>query len=81
MKFFRCITAALALALGVAGHARAVSIPVPIDSLTNANLRTYTSGANYPIAPTTLTLDGVPFDLVPLHAVPNSLVRLSSPAS
>jgi hypothetical protein len=54
--------------------AQASFIPVSIDALVNANLRVgYTSGSNYPIAPTTLIVGGVPFDLVPLDSIPESL--------
>ena len=34
-------------------------------SLTNANLRTYANGGDYPSAPTTLTVGGVDFALIP----------------
>jgi hypothetical protein len=53
--------------------AQASLIPISIAGIPNADLRTYTNGTNYPIAPTTLTVGGVPFDLVPLDAVPSSL--------
>ena len=53
--------------------AQASFIPVSIDALVNTDLRTYSNGSNYPIAPTTLTVGGVPFDLVPLDSISDSL--------
>ena len=80
MRPLRFSTLALALALGTVGSARADLIAVPIDGLVNSNLRSYTSGGNYPIAPTTLDVGGVPFNLVPLGAVPDSLGIIQTPA-
>ena len=48
-------------------------IPVSIASQTNADIRTYTNGTNYPIGPSLLTVGTVPFNLVPQTAVANSL--------
>ncbi|MFO0831141.1 MAG: hypothetical protein U0637_04760 [Phycisphaerales bacterium] len=58
-------------ALG-ASEARAVYVTAPLGALANANLRTYTSGTNYPAGPTTLTIAGVPFDVTPLPGTPGS---------
>jgi hypothetical protein len=57
----------------ITGSARADFFHVSIETLTNSNLRTYSHGYSYPVAPTTLTVGGVPFDLVPLDSVANSL--------
>lgn len=61
--------------LALVSPAQATFIPVSIGGVINSDLRssTYTNGINYPIAPTTLTVGGVPFGLVPLGATPNSL--------
>lgn len=59
--------------LALVSPAQAAFIPVSISGFTNADLRTYTNGTNYPIAPTTLMVGGVPFGLVPLGTIPNSL--------
>ncbi len=69
------------LALAVAGllwagnaHVRAGYIPVSIAAETNSDIRTYTGGSNYPVGPTSISVAGVPFDLVPLTSQPvNSL--------
>jgi hypothetical protein len=54
--------------------ARADLITVPLTTPpANADLRTFSDGGFYPIAPTTLTVGGVPFALTPLDAIPNSL--------
>ena len=55
--------------------------PIDIESFTNADLRTYTNGANYPIAPATLTVGGVPFNLVPFGAKSNSLGIVQDPGT
>jgi hypothetical protein len=44
---------------------------VSIDALVNADLRAWTSGEYYPVAPTSVTVGGVNFDLAPFGA--NSL--------
>lgn len=54
--------------------ASAAVITVPLDNdMTIADLRTFTNGGNYPIAPTTLNVGGVPFDLVRHGTTPDSL--------
>jgi hypothetical protein len=47
--------------------------PVPIDHLLNQNLRGFTDGGSYPVAPTTLTVGGVDFNLVSVPNISNSL--------
>ncbi len=51
----------------------AATTTVPISTLTNTNLRTYTGGTSYPVAPTSLTVGGIDFALVPAGATANSL--------
>ncbi|MCC6950531.1 MAG: hypothetical protein IT433_03700 [Phycisphaerales bacterium] len=53
--------------------------PVPIGSAANSNLRTYTGGSNYPVAPATLVIGGVPFDLTPHPGSSNSLGVMQNP--
>ncbi len=53
--------------------AEAAFTAVAIDTLTNANLRTYTGGTDYPVAPTSLAVGGVDFDLAPAGTTSNSL--------
>ena len=65
--------AAVAMVLAVWGSVRADMITVPLTGSVNADIRSYTNGLNYPIAPTTLSVGGVPFDLVPLSGTPDSL--------
>jgi hypothetical protein len=62
----------LTLLMGVSG-ANAQFTTVPTGSIANNNLRAYSAGGNYPVAPTTLTIGGVPFALSSLAGVNNSL--------
>lgn len=48
-------------------------VQVTLDDLVNANIRTWTSGGTYPIAPTTLTVGDIAFGLVPISTVSDSL--------
>jgi hypothetical protein len=57
----------------VTTSARADLVTVPLTTPANANLRAYTDGFLYPVAPTTLTVGGVPFALTPFDGMPNSL--------
>ncbi len=50
------------------------------NSLVNANLRTYTGGGNYPVAPTVLNVGGLDFSLVSYGTTANSLGIIQSPA-
>ncbi|HEV3312710.1 MAG TPA: Ig-like domain-containing protein, partial [Chloroflexota bacterium] len=50
-------------------------------SLTNANLQTYADGGDYPIAPTTLTVGGVDFALIPNGSTSSSLGILQTTGS
>ena len=50
-------------------------------SQVNANLRTYANGSDYPIAPTTLTVGGVDFALVPDGTTASSLGVLQTTGS
>jgi hypothetical protein len=70
---FSTLALALALALGAVGSARADLITVPIGSLVNYDVRINVGGNNLPVAPTTLTVGDVPFDLVPFGTKPDSL--------
>lgn len=62
-----------AVMLLCAGPVSAGLTPVPLGSVANGNVRTYTAGTNYPSAPSTLVVAGVPFELTPLAGSPNSL--------
>lgn len=73
MRLLRYSALVVALALGAAGSARASLITVPIDSEVNYDIRINVGGNNLPVAPTTLTVGGVPFALVPFGAQPDSL--------
>jgi hypothetical protein len=54
--------------------ARADFITVPLTTPpANADIRTFSDGTFYPVAPTTLAVGGVPFALTPLDTIPNSL--------
>lgn len=75
----RSLAAAAVLLLPAA--ARADFVTVPLDGLTNQDLRTYFNGTNYPSAPTSLTVGGVPFALAPLAGSPGSLGVFLSEAS
>jgi PEP-CTERM motif len=59
--------------LGMPAAVSATTIPIAIDTLVNNDLRTYTAGTNYPVAPATLTVGGISFNLVPLGSTPDSL--------
>src|SRR5579883_1237632 len=65
----------LFLALGtMSPSARAGNyVPVSIAALTNNDVRTYTQGYNYPVAPTNISVAGVPFDLSQYQGHPNTL--------
>lgn len=72
--------AAAVLVLSNVGSAQAELIPVPLDGVVNADLRQYSGGPNYPVAPTALDVGGVPFQLVPLPGALNSLGAVQTPA-
>ena len=76
----RPLVALAAASLLTAAPARADFITVPLDGLTTLDLRTLTNGANYPVAPTSLTVGGVPFALAPVAGVPGSLGALGTDA-
>jgi hypothetical protein len=71
--------AALGLVLAGPGPARAGYTSVSLAALTNANIRTYTGGTNYPIAPTGISVAGVPFALVQFQGAPNTLGVIQTP--
>jgi hypothetical protein len=76
----RWILALAGLLAVTATPARADLLTVSIAHLANANLRsTYTNGSFYPVAPTTLTVGDVPFELTPLGMIPNSLGVIQTP--
>jgi hypothetical protein len=52
---------------------RAATTAVPISAETNANLRTYNGGTSYPVAPTSLSVGGIGFDLAPLGTAADSV--------
>jgi hypothetical protein len=60
------------VALSVSTSTRADYVSVSIESETNADIRTYTQGGNYPAAPTNISVAGVPFQLVPLVTAPGN---------
>ena len=62
----------------LANPAAADYIKVDISSQFNADLRSSTGGTQYPIAPTTISVGGVPFDLEPLAETADSLGIVSS---
>ncbi len=68
-----CLAIAAFAAVPAIASAQFTTIPLNTTPIPNSNLRAYTAGNNYPIAPTTLTIGGVPFDLSPLAGTPNSL--------
>lgn len=75
-------SALLAVAISFAASAKqvaAVNIPVDISSQFNSDLRSATGGSQYPIAPTTISVGGVPFDLKPLADTADSLGVVLSP--
>ncbi len=79
MKCFFTLMISTSVLLGVMTDCRGSTIPVSLSGLTNANLRSFSNGANYPIAPTTLDVGGVSFELVPNGATPNSLGIIFTP--
>jgi hypothetical protein len=75
-------TLMLAVAFSFAALAKPVAaqyIPVDISTQFNSDLRTATGGSQYPIAPTTISVGGVPFDLKPLANTADSLGIVFSP--
>ncbi len=73
-KLFSFLGLVLVQMIFVISVARANQIQIDISSLVNADIRTYTGGTNYPVAPVTLTdPSGVNFNLVPYGSTPNSL--------
>lgn len=69
----RFVAACLLACLASSSASQAGFVSVAIDSLVNADLRLATAGNNYPIAPTTLTVGGVDFGLVPFGSSTDSL--------
>lgn len=75
-------SALLAVAISFAASAKPVAaefITVDISSQFNSDLRTANGGSQYPIAPTTIAVGGVPFDLKPLANTADSLGIVLSP--
>lgn len=64
-------------ALTTAAHADFVS--VSIESQTNANIRNYTGGSNYPTAPTNISVANVPFQLVTDQGASGTLGVVQTP--
>lgn len=87
MKIIRdCVIAQLlllALSICVNTPALGAFVQIPIGSLANADIRTYTFGTDYPVAPTSLVAGGVDFQLAPLDSAPDSLgaLQLADPGS
>jgi hypothetical protein len=82
MKTIKLLRAGALIPLALAAMtsmARADFISVPVGSQTNADIRTYTGGANYPIAPTNISVAGVPFQLVTLQGTANTLGVIQTP--
>jgi hypothetical protein len=71
------VIVALAVLGSIARAGTTTSISIAGD--VNSNVRTYTDGNNYPIAPVVNTVDGVPFQLVPLSKSANSLGVIQTP--
>jgi hypothetical protein len=65
IRSLRSLILALGFVLIRTMQAGAGAIPIPLTAEVNNDLRQYAFGANYPVAPTTLTVDGVPFNLAP----------------
>lgn len=59
--------------------AQAELVPVPLDGIVNADIRQYSGGGGYPIAPTVLDVGGVPFQLVPFPGVSDSFGAVQTP--
>jgi hypothetical protein len=72
----------LAVAISFAASAKPVAAEfntVDISGQFNSDLRSATGGSQYPIAPTTISVGGVPFDLEPLANTADSLGIALSP--
>ncbi len=81
MRMRRTIQLVVAVLVTMIGQSQAALLQVPIDGHANSNLRAYTNGGVYPIAPTTITVGAVPFDLAPLAGSANSLGIIQSPST
>ncbi len=66
------VTAIMSSGLCVSAASAALT-PVSLATLVSSNLRAYTLGGNYPVAPTTLNIAGVPLELAPMPGVANSV--------
>jgi hypothetical protein len=62
-----------AISVVSASCASAALTPISLASHVSSNLRAYTLGTDYPVAPTTLNIADVPFDLTPVPGVANSV--------
>jgi len=75
-------TALLAVVISFTASAKPVVaeyIPVDISSQFTTDLRSIIGGSQFPIAPTTISVGGVPFDLEPLANTADSLGIVVSP--
>jgi PEP-CTERM motif len=63
MKVMTSSAVALILSAGLAGAANATETQIDLSSLTNENIQTYTNGTNYPLAGSTVDINGASFTL------------------
>jgi hypothetical protein len=73
MRYIKTLGPIALLFVACAPSAFASFTPVSIESQTNADIRTYTGGSNYPVAPTSITVATVPFELDTKGGQANSL--------
>ncbi|HLP84984.1 MAG TPA: hypothetical protein VK157_11600 [Phycisphaerales bacterium] len=80
MRQLSLVTAIMSAGLCVSAASAALT-PVSLAAVVNNNLRAYSLGSSYPVAPTTLTVAGIPFDLTPLPSTADSLGVAQLPSS
>lgn len=80
MRLIKTLGATALLFVALALPAFADYITIPIEStLINADIRTYTDGGNYPVAPTNISVATVPFGLVADQGMANTLGVIQAP--
>jgi hypothetical protein len=79
MKLIKTLGTVVLLFVALAPPAFASDISISIESLTNADIRTYTGGANYPVAPTSISVATIPFGLVTDQGAANTLGVIQTP--
>lgn len=80
MRFLMTFASVAVLILGTPDNTFAAFTSVVIGTQTNADIRTYTNGSNYPSALSNLTVGGVPFALEQFAGNANTLGAIQSPA-